>query len=231
MKELFSLPIFGVTVTLLAYFFSGQIKKRFDYIIFNRVIVSSVIIIGILVLLNIDFEDYNKGANYISFFLGPSVVALGVFFYEKFEEMKQHLKVFLIAVFSGAIVGMLSVTVILILFSVPEVITRSLIAKSVTTPIAIEIAKITKGIPEITAGIVMITGVLGNAVGVYFLNLLGIHDKKAIGTALGVSAHGIGTARAFEVSHISGAYSGLAMCINGVITAMLAPYVLMWLLP
>lgn len=231
MKELFSLPIFGVTITLLAYYFSGKIKARFNYIIFNRVIVSVVIIVAILVLLNIDFKDYNKGANYISFFLGPSVVALGVFFYEKFEEMRQHLKVFMFAVLSGAIVGMLSVVFILLLFMAPEVIVRSLISKSVTTPIAIEITKIVEGIPEITAGIVMITGVLGNAVGVYFLNLVGIRDEKAVGTALGTSAHGIGTARAFEVSHISGAYSGLAMCINGVITAMLAPYVLMWLVP
>ena len=229
MTVFFSLPIFGVTLTLLAYFISGKLKERIGRIFFNRVFVSVVLIIVVLLMLNIDFETYNNGAKYISFFLGPSVVALGVFLYEKLEEVKNDLKVFLIAVFVGGLIGMISVILILILCGTPDIISRSLAAKSVTTPIAMEITKILEGIPEITAGIVIITGILGNAFGSIVLKKLGVKNKKAIGAALGTAAHGIGTAKAFEISISAGTYSGLAMCFNGLITALLAPYILNWL--
>ncbi|MFC6858035.1 LrgB family protein [Zunongwangia atlantica] len=230
MKAFFALPIFGVTLTLMAYFLSGKLKEKFDFVIFNRVLVSAILIIAVLFIFNIDFETYNNGAKYISFFLGPSVVALGVFLYEKLEEVKRDLKIFLISVFVGGIVGIISVVLFLVLLNAPEIISRSLAAKSVTTPIAIEITKITEGIPEITAGIVIITGILGNAFGPVVLHKLGVKNKKAVGTALGTGAHGIGTARAFEISASAGTYSGLAMCFNGIITALLAPYILAWLL-
>ncbi|MDN3595495.1 LrgB family protein [Zunongwangia endophytica] len=230
MKPFLLQPIFGITLTLIAYFLSGKIKSKFNYVIFNRVLISVLLIIAVLLIFNIDFETYDEGGKYISFFLGPSVVALGVFLYEKLEEVKRDLKVFLIAVFAGGITGMLSVLAILMLWQVPEILSRSLVAKSVTTPIAIEIAKITNGLPEITAGIVIVTGILGNAFGPYVLKVTGIRNNKAIGSALGTSAHGIGTAKAFEIDQFAGTYSGLAMCINGIITALLAPYILEWFL-
>ncbi|WBL25291.1 LrgB family protein [Zunongwangia sp. HGR-M22] len=230
MKPFLLQPIFGVTLTLIAYFFSGIVRRKFNFVIFNRVFISVLIIVAVLFVFNIDFETYNKGGKYISFFLGPSVVALGVFLYEKLEEVKRDLKVFLLSVFVGGIAGIFSVLAILILWNTPEILSRSLVAKSVTTPIAIEIVKVTGGLPEITAGIVIATGILGNAIGPYFLKITGIKNKKAIGSALGTAAHGIGTAKAFEINQSAGTYSGLAMCINGIITALLAPYILEWFL-
>src|SRR5690606_32606319 len=134
----------------------------------------------------------------------------------------------MISVILGGLFGMLAVLGSLYLWNSPEILSRSLIAKSVTTPIAIEITKITEGLPEITAGIVIITGILGNAIGAPFLKKLGINNPLAIGAALGTSAHGIGTARAFEITKSAGVYSGLAMCFNGLLTALLAPYILEW---
>lgn len=230
MNTLISAPIFGVTLTLLIYYISGVLKKRFDYILFNRIFVSVILIICVLLAFNIDFKQYNNGGKYISFFLGPSVVALGVFLYEKLEEIKQDLKVFMLSVLLGGITGMISVLGILILWNAPEILSRSLIAKSVTTPIAIEITKVTEGLPEITAGIVIITGILGNAFGPVVLRTLKITNPIAVGTALGTAAHGIGTARAFEINKSAGVYSGLAMCFNGMLTALLAPFLLKWLL-
>jgi len=230
MTLFFEQPIFGVTLTLLAYYLSGVLKRKFDYIIFNRILVSVVLIILVLLVLEVDFNHYNIGGKYISFFLGPSVVALGVFLYEKLEEVKHDVKPFMISVVLGGFLGMLSVLGILMLWNAPEILSRSLIAKSVTTPIAIEITKITEGLPEITAGIVISTGILGNAIGLPFLKKLGITNPIAIGTALGTTAHGIGTARAFEINKSAGVYSGLAMCFNGLLTALLAPYILLWLL-
>ncbi len=230
MKVFFEQPIFGVTLTLLAYYLSGLLKRRFNYILFNRILVSVVMIILVLLALEIDFKQYNIGGKYISFFLGPSVVALGVFLFEKLQQLKQDIKPFMISVILGGLFGMLAVLGSLYLWNSPEILSKSLIAKSVTTPIAIEITKVTEGLPEITAGIVIITGILGNAIGAPFLRKLGITNPLAIGTALGTSAHGIGTARAFEISTSAGVYSGLAMCFNGLLTALLAPYILQWVL-
>lgn len=230
MKVFFEQPIFGVTLTLLAYYLSGLLKRRFNYILFNRILVSVVMIILVLLALEIDFKQYNIGGKYISFFLGPSVVALGVFLFEKLQQLKQDIKPFMISVILGGLFGMLAVLGSLYLWNSPEILAKSLIAKSVTTPIAIEITKVTEGLPEITAGIVIITGILGNAIGAPFLRKLGVTNPLAIGTALGTSAHGIGTARAFEISTSAGVYSGLAMCFNGLLTALLAPYILQWVL-
>lgn len=230
MKVFFEQPIFGVTLTLLAYYLSGLLKRRFNYILFNRILVSVVMIILVLLTLEIDFKQYNIGGKYISFFLGPSVVALGVFLFEKLQQLKQDIKPFMISVILGGLFGMLAVLGSLYLWNSPEILAKSLIAKSVTTPIAIEITKVTEGLPEITAGIVIITGILGNAIGAPFLRKLGVTNPLAIGTALGTSAHGIGTARAFEISTSAGVYSGLAMCFNGLLTALLAPYILQWVL-
>ncbi|HSP12168.1 MAG TPA: LrgB family protein [Salegentibacter sp.] len=225
-QQFFQLPVFGVFISLIAYFLAVKLRKRWNYILLNPVLIAITGIIIFLFIFQIDFESYNVGGKYISFFLGPSVVALGVFFYEKYEEVKQNLKIFVLAVLAGGITGILSVIALLLLLKAPEVITRSLAAKSVTTPIAIEITRLLEGIPEITAGIVIAVGIFGNAFGPFILKKLGIKSKIAIGTALGTAAHGIGTARAFEESKLSGVYSGLAMCLNGIITALITPYLI-----
>ncbi|MFD1094858.1 LrgB family protein [Salegentibacter chungangensis] len=230
MTAFFQLPIFGVFLTILLYFLAKRLKRKWNYLLLNPVLISITFIIIFLLLFDIEFKDYNRGGKYISFFLGPSVVALGVFFYEKYEEIKQNLKPFLFAVLLGGISGVISIVLLLMLFKAPELLIKSLAAKSVTTPIAIEITKITGGIPEITAGIVIAVGIFGNAFGPAFLRIMGIKEKVALGTALGTAAHGIGTARAFEEGKLPGVYSGLAMCLNGIITALLTPFLLSWFL-
>jgi predicted murein hydrolase (TIGR00659 family) len=226
MKEIFQLPVFGVFITLAAFVVATRIKKKWNYILFNPVLLAINFIIIFLLVFKVDFEDYNNGGKFLSFFLGPAVVALGVFFYEKYAEVKQNLKPFLIAVTAGGVSGILSVVFILILFRVPDFIVQSLAAKSVTAPIAIEITKLVGGVPEITASIVIAVGIFGNAFGPLILRVLGIKNKIAIGTSLGTAAHAIGTARAFEEGKLPGVYSGLAMCLNGIITALLTPYIL-----
>ena len=188
-----------------------------------------VLVILVLIVFRIDLSDYNKGGDLLTFFLGPSVVALGVFFYEKYGEIKMDFIPFFIAVALGGIMGMLSVVLILLAFGTPWDIVVSLAPKSITTPIAIEVSRILGGIPQITAGIVILTGIFGNALGPEILRIMGISSNSAIGAALGTSAHGIGTARALEEGKLAGVYSGLAMCVNGIITAVLAPLFMDWI--
>jgi len=230
MINFFELPVFGFFITILSFYLAQKLKQRFNFILLNPVLISIVGIITLLLLLDINFETYNKGGEYLSFFLSPTIVALGVLFYEKYEKIKSNIKPFLAAVAIGGSISIITVTVLSILLNAPDIITRSLAAKSVTTPIAIEITKITQGIPSITAGVVIAVGIFGNAFGFETLKFLGIKSNTAIGTALGTASHGIGTARAIEIDKLAGAYSGLAMCANGLITAVITPYLVQLLI-
>ena len=230
MDDFFKLPIFGVFITILVFYIAQKIRLRIRVVFLNPVLIAITLIIIFLKSFDIDFEDYNKGGQYLSFFLGPSIVALGVLFYEKYKEIEHKLLPFLFAVIIGGIISILSVSLIAIYLNAPDVIIKSTAPQSVTTPIAIEITKITGGIPAITAGVVIAVGVLGNAFGPYILRLLGIKSKTALGAALGTAAHGIGTARALEEGRLTGAYSGLAMCVNGLLTALITPYFVTWIL-
>ena len=226
MELSFENPLFGIALTLISYFFVIKLRKNWNYNILNPVLGSVIIIISFLLIGDINFESYNKGGKILTYFLGPSVVGMGVFLYEKYSEIKNKIKLFLLCVTVGGAFGILSMILLLLLLNTPSILIESLSAKSVTTPIAIEITKLVGGIPEITTGMVIMVGALGNVLGVQFLTGLGIYSEGAIGTALGTTSHGIGTARAFEYSKSAGVYSGLAMCFNGIITAFLTPYFL-----
>ena len=115
MQEFFQLPVFGVFISILAFAGGRELRKKFNYVLLNPVLLAILFIISFLLIFNIDFEDYNRGGKFISFFLGPSVVALGVFFYEKYEEVKQNLKVFLLSVAVGGVSGILTVIIFLLL--------------------------------------------------------------------------------------------------------------------
>ncbi len=229
MTEIYKLPVFGILITLVAFFSAIALRKKIKFVLFNPVLIASALIILVLVVSDVSFTDYNRGGKYLSFFLGPAIVALGVLFFEKYQLIKHNIYPFLLAVCCGGIISVLSVSCIAILINAPDVIIRSIVSISVTTPIAIEISQITHGIPSITAGVVIAVGIFGNAFGPAFLKGLGIKSKTAMGTALGTAAHGIGTARAIEEGHLPGAYSGLAMCVNGILTTLIAPYVVLWI--
>lgn len=229
MTAFYNLPVFGIVITLVAFFAARALRTKIKFVLFNPVLIAITLIILFLVVFEVSFTDYNKGGRYLTFFLGPSIVALGVLFFEKYQLIKHNIYPFLLAVCCGGIMSILSVSLLTIFMNAPEVVIKSIVSLSVTTPIAIEITKITEGIPSLTAGVVIAVGVFGNAFGPGFLKLIGIKSKTAMGTALGTAAHGIGTARALEVGHLSGAYSGLAMCVNGILTTLIAPYVVVWM--
>ena len=142
MSDFFQQPLFGIFITVLAFQVAQYIKSKSKFVLFNPVLVSVVFIIVFLLIFNIDFEDYNVGGQYLSFLLGPTVVALGVLFYEKYEQIKSNFLPFISAILIGGVLSIVSVCGIALLLGAPEVIIKSLAPKSVTTPIAIEITKI-----------------------------------------------------------------------------------------
>ncbi|MCK0158308.1 LrgB family protein [Cellulophaga sp. F20128] len=226
MSEIYQQPFFGIFITLLAFHWSKIISRKFKFVLFNPVLLSVVSIICFLVIFKIDFEAYNIGGQYLGFLLGPTVVALGVLFYEKYEQIKANIWPFVSAVLIGGTLSIISVSTIALVLGAPEFIIKSIAPKSVTTPIALEISTSIGGVPYITAGIVIAVGIFGNAFGPAILRALGIKDKNAIGAALGTASHGIGTARALDEGKLPGAYGGLAMCINGFLTAIFTPYII-----
>lgn len=228
MEDFLTLPLVWVFLTLGVYFFAQKVHLRLKSALATPIFITVLVLILLLLALDIDFETYDEGGQYISFFLGPSVVALGVLFHERYEEIKSNMMPFLTAVVIGGVSSIFIVLLSLIWLESPSLIVRSLAAKSVTTPIAIEITKSVSGIPAITAAVVIAVGIFGNVFGTYMLRIFGITSETAIGTALGTASHGIGTARAMDISGSAAAYGGLAICINGVVTAIMTPLILDW---
>jgi predicted murein hydrolase (TIGR00659 family) len=154
------------------------------------------------------------------------VVALGVPLYLRLEEIKRRGKAILISILLGSVVGVISAAGIAATLGASKEVISSLAPKSVTTPIAMGIAEKLGGIPPLTAAIVIATGILGAVLGPSFLKILKIKSATAFGLAMGAASHGIGTARAVEEGEVQGAISGLALCLNGIFTAILTPFLI-----
>jgi predicted murein hydrolase (TIGR00659 family) len=182
-------------------------------------------IILVLKVFGIDYGTFKEGSRLIDFLLGPSVVALGYVMYEQYCHIKENIVSILTALVVGSFIGIASTIVIAWSMGAGPELVATLQPKSVTTPIAIEIARATGGIPALTAVIVISVGIFGAIAGPFLLDLLRIKSPIARGLAIGASAHGIGTARAIELGAIEGAISGLAIGLMGAITAIWIPVI------
>lgn len=185
----------------------------------------SVIALGLIVL-QIDFSRYQQGSALLSYALGPATVALAIPLYHQAANFRRHLPAILLTTLVG---GTIAVTLAMgsaILAGAEQEVIRSIASKSITTPIAVAVSEIIGGIPQLAAGAVIITGVTGAVVGPPLLAKLGITDSRVVGFTLGLTAHGIGTARAFDIDKQAGSYASLGMGINGMLTALLLPLIL-----
>jgi len=219
-------PWFGIILTLGIWVIARWLRHRAGTPLLDPVMLTVAAIIGTLLLAEIPFEAYNRGGQVLSFLLGPSVVALAVPFYRRLEKIKRNLVPIFLSVAAGSIMGIVSaVGLALLLGGTPE-IAASLSPKSVTTPIAIGISQKVGGLPPISAAAVIFTGILGGMLGPELIRVIGIRSQFAIGLAMGTGAHGIGTARALREGELEGAMSGVGMMLNGLITAIILPYIL-----
>ncbi|MEN7550714.1 LrgB family protein [Rapidithrix thailandica] len=223
-QEIFSRPEVSIACTIGFYMGGKYVYHRTKWLLFSPVIVSIVAVMLLLRFMKIPFEEYNQGGQWLTWPLGPSVVALGVLLHEKFELVKKQALGFLLSVVVGSLGSMLSIMALALFCKLPEELTLSILPKSITTPIALEVTAMVGGIPSLTAGVVIFVGIIGNAFGPLFLTFFKINRPATIGLALGTASHGIGTARAVEFGELAGAYSGLAMCLNGLLTVVTAPY-------
>jgi putative effector of murein hydrolase len=189
----------------------------------HPVLVSIFGLIGVLTWLDWDYATYQQDTFFIHFLLGPATVALAIPLYEQMALVRKMAVPLLIAALVGALVAGASAALLSALWTGDTLLSLSLIAKSVTTPIAMDISAVSGGSPSLTAGIVLFTGAIGCLLIPLVFRLMRVHDDAIHGFVLGLTAHGFGTAQAFDRSVTCGAFAGLAMSLTGVISAFVIP--------
>lgn len=223
-------PLTGLTMTLIAYVIAYHLYTyAHSNSLLHPVAVAVFLLISFLTLTNTSYADYFEGAQFIHFLLGPATVALAIPLYNQLPKLKKIWFPVSIALISGAVLGALSSIFIAKFFDASVAIQLTLAPKSVTAPVAMGISEKIGGIPSLTAAMVVTTGIIGAILGTSLFSLMRIKDDSVKGIAMGVTAHGIGTARAFQVNSEMGAFSGLAMALSTFTTALLLPWLLKWL--
>lgn len=189
----------------------------------HPVMVSIFSIMGLLAYFDWDYPTYQRDTSIIHFLLGPATVALAVPLYQQMSLIRQMAMPLFISCLVGALVASFSAALISALWTGDLTMSLSLIAKSVTTPIAMDISRVTGGSPSLTAGIVLLTGAIGCLIVPTALKILAVKNEAVQGFVIGLTAHGFGTAQAFEKSVTCGAFAGLAMSLTGIVSAFLLP--------
>lgn len=225
-------PLFWLTMTLVAYQIAYWIYRRCGtHPIANPVLIAVVLLLAILQLTETPYDTYFSGAQFVHFLLGPATVALAIPLYGQVQRLVGLAGPLLLALVGGSLFAMLSAVFVghWLGGSIPTLL--SLAPKSVTTPIAMGIAERIGGHPSLAAVMVIATGILGAITAQSLFRWLKVKDDAVGGFALGVAAHGIGTARAFQVSETMGAFAALGMGLNGLLTAVSLPSLIAWLKP
>jgi predicted murein hydrolase (TIGR00659 family) len=225
-------PLFWLTATLVAYALADRISRflrRPPWA--NPFVLATALLVALLAATSTNYQTFFDGAQFVHFLLGPATVALAVPLYRNLDHVRSALLPILLALFCGSCTAIVSAVLVAEACGVPRVIIASLAPKSVTAAIAMSIAETWGGIPTLTACLVLLTGIFGALFATPCMNLLRIKDDSARGFAAGLAAHGLGTARAFEVSPLAGTFAGIALALNGALTSILVPVLLPWLMP
>lgn len=213
-----------LTLTLVAYLIGDgcfRLAGRKPFV--NPVLIAMILLTVLLKVTDTSYSTYFEGAQFVHFMLGPATVALAVPLWSNWQKVKDAAVPMLAALLVGAFVAMGSAVAIGAAFGLRGDVLLSLVPKSATSPVAIGVAEAIGGLPTLTVALVLITGVIGAVVTTPLLNAIGVRDYRARGFATGVAAHGIGTARAFQVHGTAGAFAGIGMVLNAILTALLAP--------
>ena len=220
-------PLLHLTLTLTAFVAASFIYQKMKVNpLFNPVFISVIVIVLVLQFWETEYQTYFEGAQFVHFLLGPATVALAIPLYRQFARIKKSAIAIFISLLCGSITASGSAVLIAWFLGAQSVSIISLAPKSVTAPVAMGISDQLGGLPSLTAVMVILTGIVGATLGPILLNLMRIKKWDARGLAMGIASHGIGTARALQVNEVAGAFSGMAMGLNALATAILLP--LLW---
>lgn len=214
---------FGIFISLIAFEIGLFIYKKTKLPIFNPLLTATILIICFLKIFNIDFDTYNQGGQFINIFLGPATIVLAVPLYKNLNLLKKNFLPIISGIFVGTLVSVLSVISISFFLGLDNTLTVSLLSKSVTTPIGIEITNTLGGVTSITVLAIILSGIIGAIVGPTVFKILRINSPIARGISLGTASHAVGTSKALEIGEQEGAMSSLSIGVAGIITVFLAP--------
>ena len=223
MHTLLTNPLYILPLTLGLYLLASRLYARVHFPLFHPLLLTMGILIAAVHYSGTPYAQYKRGSELLSFFLGPSVVALGYLLHSQSSYLRGRLLSISASVLAGAVTGVLSVVGAAYLFGGNKVIALTLQPKSVTTPIGMALSEANGGIPELTAVIIVVAGLLGGVIGPPILKILGIKSPVARGLALGTSAHAMGTMAAVQMGAVEGAVGGLAIGLTGFFTALIVP--------
>jgi predicted murein hydrolase (TIGR00659 family) len=217
-------PLLWLTVTLLVYAATDALSQASGRNALANPVLHAMWIIGVfLALTGTSYETYFGGAQFVHFLLGPATVALAVPLYEHRRAILAAILPMLLALVVGSVVAIMSVVWLAQVAGLPDDLIRSLAPKSVTAGVAMGIAESIHADPSLSAVAVILTGIIGAIIVTPLMNALKIDDFRARGFAVGLASHGIGTARAFQVNPVAGAFAGIAMSLNALLTSLLVP--------
>jgi len=224
LRPILSSEVFLLMLCLGSFLLGVLIYKKTNISLLQPLLITMVIIIPFLKITGIEYKTFYENTRILNFMLGPSVVALGYVLYDQVGHLKGNVFSILTAVLVGGIVGIGTVVIVAELLGANHSLVASLAPKSVTTPIAMNLAEKHGGVSSLTAIFVVVCGMFGGLVGPIILRKIGVKSKIAKGLAMGSSAHALGTARAMEMGALEGAISGLAIGLMGIMTALLIPF-------
>ena len=214
---------FGAAITIAAFILATIINKKWPNPFTTPLFLATVLVVAVLVLLKIPYDNYNQSAKYLTYFLMPVTVCFAVPMYRQLPLLKKHIWTILFAMLVGVIASVVSVCLIVALFSLVDIIARSLVSISVTTALAIGITRKLGGMVSLTVSAVIITGILGASVSDKLCKWMKLKNPISRGLAIGNASHAAGTVKAMEMGHIEGSFSSLAIVLSGLMTAALAP--------
>ena len=225
MAELLSIGILPVVLTLCAYQVGVLCQKKFKLPIFNPILIGMIIVIVTLKVTGLGTVEYQQGVKLLSWLMTPATVCLAIPMYEQIQALRKNLKAILVGVAAGALSCLTVLLVTCLVLHFDRNLTVSLLPKGITAAIGVSLTELFGGTPSITTLGISVTGIGGNMFGVAFCKLFKITDPIAQGVAFGTGAHVIGTAKANELSPLTGAVSSLSLVVAGLLTALLFPVI------
>lgn len=216
------MEIFLMTgLTLLLYIIGKVLRNHYPILLFHPLIFTPILIIATIFLLRIDVGTYQRGTGVLTHFLAPATIAFAIPIYKYLPVIKKNINVLLVSVFSGSLFAVMTTYLLSVIFRLSPHFLISLLPRSITTPLAIEVSNEIGGVEALTIVFVIITGILGALISPYIFKLFKIESKVARGLALGMSAHAVGTNKALEYGEEAVTFSTLAMIFAGVVTIIL----------
>ena len=216
---------FGVSISLFTYWIGWKIQQKWKKPILNPLLISMILVIVVLSVFHIEYETYQYGAKYITYFLTPATICLAVPLYRQIQKLKENVVAVIVSIFCGCLAHVLILVGIATIFDVSDVLTFSLLPKSVTTAIALGVTEEIGGIAAVTVVGVSIAGLMGAIVGPSILKIVRITEPVAQGLAIGSASHAVGTSKAVELGEVQAAMSSLSIVVTGILTVVIVPIV------